>query len=109
MVTRNCRSPLSRASDAMLAETPRRSTRQGHARPQSLRWLRGLQRRTQGMSLPRCSLVLKQLIMDELDSRPVKPELLYEFVSMVLSTPNAQLVGLTVDAFQPLVHLEHLA
>ena len=28
---------------------------------------------------------------------------------MVLSTPNAQLVGLTVDAFKPLVHLEHFA
>jgi hypothetical protein len=51
----------------------------------------------------------KQHIMDEPNSRPVEPELLYEFVSMVLCTPNAQLVGLTVDAFQPLVHLEHFA
>jgi hypothetical protein len=47
--------------------------------------------------------------MDEFNSRPVEPELLYEFVSMVLCTPNVQLVGLTVDAFQPLVHLEHFA
>src|SRR5918995_4775863 len=51
----------------------------------------------------------KQHIMDEPNSRLVEPELLYEFVSMVLCTPNAQLVGLTVDAFQPLVHLEHFA
>jgi len=28
---------------------------------------------------------------------------------MVLCTPNAQLVGPTVDDFQPLVHLEHFA
>jgi hypothetical protein len=47
--------------------------------------------------------------MDQPNSRPVEPELLYEFVSMVLCTPNAQLVSLTVDAFQPLVHLEHFA
>jgi len=47
--------------------------------------------------------------MDELDSRPVKPDLLSEFGSMVPCTPNAQLVGLTVDAFKPLVHLEHFA
>jgi hypothetical protein len=36
---------------------------------------------------------------DQPDLRPVEPELLYEFVSMVLCTPNAQLVSLTVDAF----------
>jgi hypothetical protein len=47
--------------------------------------------------------------MDEPNLRPVEPELRYEFVSMVLCTPNAQLVGLTVDAFQPLVHLKHFA
>jgi hypothetical protein len=35
--------------------------------------------------------------------------MLYEFVSMVLCTPHAQLVGLTVDAIQPLIHLEHFA
>lgn len=28
---------------------------------------------------------------------------------MVLCTPNAQLVGLTVDALQPLIHLKHFA
>jgi hypothetical protein len=28
---------------------------------------------------------------------------------MVLCTPHAQLVGLTVDTIQPLIHLEHLA
>jgi hypothetical protein len=50
-----------------------------------------------------------QLITDDLHSRAVEPELLYEFVSMVLCTPHAQLVGLTVDALQPLVHLEHFA
>jgi hypothetical protein len=54
-------------------------------------------------------VVLKQLITDDLTSRAVEPELLYEFVSMVLCTPHAQLVGLTVDALQPLVHLEHVA
>jgi hypothetical protein len=47
--------------------------------------------------------------MDEPNSHPVEPELLYEFVSMVLCTPDAQLVGLSVDAFQLLVHLEHFA
>jgi hypothetical protein len=35
--------------------------------------------------------------------------MLYEFVSMVLCTPHAQLVDLAVDAFQPLIHLEHFA
>jgi hypothetical protein len=60
-------------------------------------------------ALCRSILVLKQLITDEFDSRAVEPELLYEFVSMVLCTPHAQLVDLTVDAIQPLVHLEHLA
>ncbi len=54
-------------------------------------------------------LILKQLITDEANSRAVEPELLYEFVSMVLCTPHAQLVDLAVDAFQPLIHLEHLA
>ena len=64
---------------------------------------------TEGLLLCRAIVVLKQLIMDEPNSRPVEPELLYEFVSMVLCTLNARLVGLTVDAFQPLVHLEHFA
>jgi hypothetical protein len=54
-------------------------------------------------------LVLEQLITDELNLRAVEPEMLYEFVSVVLCTPHAQLVGLTVDALQPLIHLEHLA
>jgi len=54
-------------------------------------------------------VVLTQLIADERDLRPLGPHLLYEFVSMVLCAPNAQLIGLTVDAFQPLVHLEHFA
>jgi hypothetical protein len=63
----------------------------------------------EGLPLCRSIVVLKQLSMDEFNSRPVEPELLYEFVSMVLCTPNVQLVGLTVDAFQPLVHLEHFA
>jgi hypothetical protein len=53
--------------------------------------------------------VLKQLIADEPNSRAVEPELLYEFVSMVLCTLHAKLVDLTVDALQPLVHLENLA
>jgi hypothetical protein len=61
------------------------------------------------MPLCRSIVVLKQLITDEFNSRPVEPELIYEFASMVLCTPNAQLVGLTVDAFQPLVHPEHFA
>ena len=63
----------------------------------------------EGMPLCRSIVVLTQLIMDEFNLRPVEPDLLYEIVSMVLCTPNAQLVGLTVDAFQPLVHLEHFA
>src|SRR5919107_5566019 len=62
-----------------------------------------------GMPLPRSIVVLKQLITDEPNSRAVEPELLYEFVSMVLCTPNAQLVGLALDVLQPLVHLEHFA
>jgi len=61
------------------------------------------------MLLCRSIQVLKQLITDEFNARAVEPELLYEFVSMVLCTPHAQLVGLTVDAIQPLIHLEHLA
>jgi len=61
------------------------------------------------MPLWRSILVLKQLIMDEVNSRAVESKMLYEFVSMVLCTPNAQLVGLTVDAVQPLIHLEHFA
>jgi hypothetical protein len=52
----------------------------------------------EGMLLWRSILVLKQLITDEFNSRAVEPELLYEFVSMVLCTPHAQLVGLAVDA-----------
>ena len=48
-----------------------------------------------------------QLITDEFNVHAVEPELLYEILSMVLCTPDAQLVDLTVDAFQPLVHLEH--
>src|SRR5215213_11116869 len=62
-----------------------------------------------GMPLRRSIVVLKQLITDEPNSRAVEPRLLYEFVSMVLCTPNAQLVDLAVGAFQPLVHLEHFA
>ena len=67
--------------------------------PLSFRRFREVQRRTEGMLLCRSIVVLKQLIMDEPNLRPVEPELLYEFVSMVLCTPNAQLVSLTVDAF----------
>ena len=44
---------------------------------------------TEGMLLCRSILVLKQLITDELNSRADEPKLLYEFVSMVLCTPNA--------------------
>ena len=47
--------------------------------------------------------------MDEFNVRTVEPDLLYEIVSMVLCTPNTQLVGLTIDTFQPLVHLELFA
>jgi len=54
-------------------------------------------------------LVFEQLITDEVNSHAVEPELLYEFVSVVLCTPNAQLVGLTVGAIQPLIHLEYFA
>jgi hypothetical protein len=54
-------------------------------------------------------LVFDQLITDEVHPRAVEPELLYEFGAMVLCAPHAQLVGLAVDAFQPLVHLEHFA
>jgi hypothetical protein len=52
-------------------------------------------------------LVLKQRTTDEVNSRAVEPELLYELVSMVFYTPHAQLVGLIVGVLQPLIHLEH--
>ncbi len=61
------------------------------------------------LPLLRSIVVLKQLITDEPTSRAVEPELLYEFVSMVLCTSDAQLVGLAVDVLQPLIHLEHFA
>jgi hypothetical protein len=64
---------------------------------------------SKGMPLCRSIVVLMQLITDEPNSRAVEPELLYEFVSMVLCTTNAQLVGLAVDVLQPLVHREHFA
>jgi hypothetical protein len=51
------------------------------------------------MPLRRYIVVLTQLITNEPGARPVEPELLYEIGSMVLCTPNAQLVGLTVDTF----------
>ena len=51
------------------------------------------------MPLGRSIVVLEQLMTDERNLRAIEPELLYEFVSMVLCTPNAQLVRLTVDAF----------
>src|SRR5215210_577764 len=69
----------------------------------------GTKTQAEGMPLGCLIVVLTQLIADEADSRPVGPHLLCKFVSMVLCAPNAQLVGLSVDAFQPLVHLEHLA
>jgi hypothetical protein len=61
-----------------------------------------------GETMPLCRSigVLKQLITDEPNLRTVEPELLYHLVSLVFDAPHAQLVGLTVDAFQPLVHLE---
>jgi hypothetical protein len=55
------------------------------------------------VSLCHSLLVLNQLITDEVNLRTVDPELLYEFVSMVLCTPHAQLVSLTVGAIQPLI------
>src|SRR5919107_5111338 len=48
-----------------------------------------------------------QLITDDPNSYAVEPELLYDLVSLVFDAPHAQLIGLSVDAFQPLVHLEH--
>ena len=60
----------------------------------------------EGLPLRRSIVVLTQLIMDKFNLRTVEPDLLFEIASMVLCTPNAQLVGLTIDAFQPLVHLE---
>jgi hypothetical protein len=59
------------------------------------------------MPLCRAILVFKQLITDEVYSRAVEPNMLYEVVSVVLCTPNAQLVGLTVGALQPLIQLEY--
>ena len=47
--------------------------------------------------------------MDEFNLRPVEPDLPYEIISMVLCTSNTQLVGLAIDTFQPLVHLELFA
>src|SRR5215213_7203888 len=47
--------------------------------------------------------------MDEPNVRTVDPELLYDLVSLVFDAPYVQLVSLTVDAFQPLVHLEDRA
>jgi hypothetical protein len=58
------------------------------------------------MPLCRSIVVLKELITDEPNLRAVEPELLYHLVSLVLDALHAQLVSLTVDAFQPLVHLE---
>ena len=71
--------------------------------------LREAHRRTEGIPLCRFIVVVQRITTDEFDSRAVEPDLLFEFVSMVLCTPNVRLVGLTVDAFQPLVHLEHFA
>jgi hypothetical protein len=58
------------------------------------------------MLLGRSKVVLKQIMTDEPNLRAVEPDLLYHLVSLVLDAPHAQLVSLTVDAFQPLVHLE---
>jgi hypothetical protein len=61
------------------------------------------------MPLGRSIVVLEQLMTDERNLRAIEPELLYHLVSLVLDAPHAQLVSLTVDAFQPLVHLEDRA
>jgi hypothetical protein len=54
-------------------------------------------------------VIFKQLITDEPNLRTVDPELLYNLVPLVFDAPHAQLVSLTVDAFQPLIHLEDYA
>jgi hypothetical protein len=71
--------------------------------------LRTWPRHMEDVSVCQFLLVLKQLITDESNSRAIEPELLYEFVSVVLCTPHAQIIDLTIDAIQPLLHLEHFA
>ena len=52
------------------------------ARTLSLRWVRYVQRHTEGLPLCRSIVVLKQLITDEFDYHAVVLDLLYEIVSM---------------------------
>ena len=64
--------------------------------------------RTEGMILSRHIPVLKQLIMDEFDACAVEPQLLHQLLSLMLYAPHAQLIGLTIRAIWPLVHLKRL-